>query len=449
MTVYECNCGLTKSNASELHAHIKSFKGTDLAHFLVTMSRRPGLRSARAPLSSTSSSEPGSPLTPREESPQRGADAAAAVTPATPTPAGSASPATPGVRAPAGELAAAPGTASAGLATSYHALTQLLAAADSHAGAAAGGAAGAGVAGTGAAEAPSSPGQPQVQPPARSGGRLGRTLDLLGWSQMPAGPPTSRDPLQAADPAAISVEAAEALLLWHDPWASAKVFGSGLYALICLRHLVFGVEVVQPTTLAAGGAIFVLLYNALASALPRRTLPSTAVERAHEDRLQAAVARRVRSLGDAIAPAAAATVALVARRLSGRDSAATRVWTGIALYTLLVMGELRILSQTGLAIAAWCALFGLPPLYAACRHALDALVEEVGVFAGAVVAGGEKRSLAAAGGVGVLLLAGAGGALLLRATLAVAAVFLLLLWRAHRLRAAAVCSPQSFHIACK
>ena len=37
---------------------------------------------------------------------------------------------------------------------------------------------------------------PPVQPPARSGGRLGRTLDLLGWSQTPAGPPTSRHPLQ-------------------------------------------------------------------------------------------------------------------------------------------------------------------------------------------------------------------------------------------------------------
>ncbi len=38
----------------------------------------------------------------------------------------------------------------------------------------------------------------------------------------------------------------------------------------------------------------------------------------------------------------------------GRDSAATRVWTGVALYKLLVAGELRVLAQTGLAIAAWC-----------------------------------------------------------------------------------------------
>ena len=36
------------------------------------------------------------------------------------------------------------------------------------------------------------------------------------------------------------MERVEALLLWQDPYASAKVFGGGLYILICLRHLVCG-----------------------------------------------------------------------------------------------------------------------------------------------------------------------------------------------------------------
>jgi hypothetical protein len=36
------------------------------------------------------------------------------------------------------------------------------------------------------------------------------------------------------------VERVEALLLWSDPYATAKVFGGGLYVLICLRHLVCG-----------------------------------------------------------------------------------------------------------------------------------------------------------------------------------------------------------------
>ncbi len=38
----------------------------------------------------------------------------------------------------------------------------------------------------------------------------------------------------------IPVERIEALLLWQDPYVSAKVFGAGLYILICLRHLVCG-----------------------------------------------------------------------------------------------------------------------------------------------------------------------------------------------------------------
>ena len=38
----------------------------------------------------------------------------------------------------------------------------------------------------------------------------------------------------------IPVERVENLLLWRDPYASAKVFGAGLYILICLRHLVCG-----------------------------------------------------------------------------------------------------------------------------------------------------------------------------------------------------------------
>ena len=41
-------------------------------------------------------------------------------------------------------------------------------------------------------------------------------------------------------PAQIPVERVEALLLWEEPYASAKVFGAGLYVLICLRHLVCG-----------------------------------------------------------------------------------------------------------------------------------------------------------------------------------------------------------------
>jgi hypothetical protein len=35
-------------------------------------------------------------------------------------------------------------------------------------------------------------------------------------------------------------EAVEAVVMWVDPWLSAKVFGGGLYLLICLHHLLAG-----------------------------------------------------------------------------------------------------------------------------------------------------------------------------------------------------------------
>lgn len=79
---------------------------------------------------------------------------AATGTPAAPAPAASSPAATPASREPAGQLAALSGT-SAALATSYHALTQLLAAADVPASPEASG---------GAAEALSSPGVPSHPP---------------------------------------------------------------------------------------------------------------------------------------------------------------------------------------------------------------------------------------------------------------------------------------------
>jgi hypothetical protein len=41
-------------------------------------------------------------------------------------------------------------------------------------------------------------------------------------------------------------EAVEAVLLWADPWLSAKVFGAGLYALICFRQVAAGEEMEAP-----------------------------------------------------------------------------------------------------------------------------------------------------------------------------------------------------------
>ena len=38
------------------------------------------------------------------------------------------------------------------------------------------------------------------------------------------------------------MEAVEAVLLWQDPWLSARVFGAGLYALICWAQLAKGLQ---------------------------------------------------------------------------------------------------------------------------------------------------------------------------------------------------------------
>lgn len=35
-------------------------------------------------------------------------------------------------------------------------------------------------------------------------------------------------------------EAMEAVLLWANPWLSARIFGAGLYALICFRQVAVG-----------------------------------------------------------------------------------------------------------------------------------------------------------------------------------------------------------------
>ena len=53
-------------------------------------------------------------------------------------------------------------------------------------------------------------------------------------------PGRGTDWFSSAGAVQIPVERIEALLLWQDPYVSAKVFGPGLYILICLRHLVCG-----------------------------------------------------------------------------------------------------------------------------------------------------------------------------------------------------------------
>ncbi|CAK0787945.1 hypothetical protein CVIRNUC_011167 [Coccomyxa viridis] len=289
---------------------------------------------------------------------------------------------------------------------------------------------------------------------ARGSQAFTRTMDMLGWGSLREDPASAAKGREAAlMQQQIPVERVEGLLLWRDPYASAKVFGAGLYMLICLRHLVCGVELLQPSTALAGLALFALLYCALARLWSTRRSPLKQILDRHplpheeESRLQAKVAGRVHAAADLLAPVAASITALAVRRLSGRDSMATTVWLALTLWLVMMIGELGIVTQSVMAMWLWIALFTLPFMYCACRHALDALVEETLLFVAEVVRGGERTTLSLAGGVLVLLLAAVDASVFARVTIAVTGSGAILIWRARRLRAQAHTSLQSYPIA--
>lgn len=92
-----------------------------------------------------------------------------------------------------------------------------------------------------------------------------------------------------------------------------------------------GVELLQPSSAAAGAALFALLYSALSRAWSSRRPTmrqildaeeegSPSVAAAREAALQRRVAGRVRAVADAVAPVIASVAALAVRRLSGVPS---------------------------------------------------------------------------------------------------------------------------------
>ena len=69
-------------------------------------------------------------------------------------------------------------------------------------------------------------------------------------------------------------EAVEAALLWADPWLSAKIFGAGLYALICFRQVAVGGEMQAPKFSWGDGSTYVVALLA-ASHLAASQAPHT------------------------------------------------------------------------------------------------------------------------------------------------------------------------------
>ena len=75
--------------------------------------------------------------------------------------------------------------------------------------------------------------------------------------------------------------------------------------------------------------------------------------------------------------------------LVGHDRTGTTVWLALTLWVIMAVGEAALLAQSSMAIAVWCALFGLPSLYLQCRHILDVLVEEALQLVAAFLRAGE------------------------------------------------------------
>ena len=60
---------------------------------------------------------------------------------------------------------------------------------------------------------------------------------------------------------------------------------------------------------------------------------------------------------------------------AGRGSLGTTAWLGLALWAVILVGQVQLVQQSTLLLLCWASLFSLPLLYLHCRRALDALVE--------------------------------------------------------------------------
>ncbi|KAL3160022.1 hypothetical protein ABBQ38_010408 [Trebouxia sp. C0009 RCD-2024] len=224
---------------------------------------------------------------------------------------------------------------------------------------------------------------------------------------------------------ACSADDVEAVLLWREPRRSSKVFLGGMYILICLRQLVLGVELLQPTTAVAGVLIALLIGNCM-----RVALLSTASASRRELALQAQVTQAAARRGAQAASVLGAVVVLMYRRLSGHDRTGTSVWLALTLWSIMAVGEAALMSQSSMCLAVWCALFGLPSLYIRCRHILDLLVEEALQLVAAFLRAGQRGTVAFAGGAGLVVLVAVPLSLFSRLSLAVLTVGNVLFWKA-------------------
>ncbi|DBB09599.1 TPA: hypothetical protein ACH3X3_001257 [Trebouxia sp. C0006] len=114
---------------------------------------------------------------------------------------------------------------------------------------------------------------------------------------------------------ACSADDVEAVLLWREPLQTSKLFLGGMYLLICLRQLVLGVELLQPSTAVAGVLLALLLGNtARVTLMPASQRQPPRRELALQAQITQAVSRR----GAQMASVLGAIVVVMHRRLSGQ-----------------------------------------------------------------------------------------------------------------------------------
>ncbi|KAL0037393.1 hypothetical protein WJX79_005832 [Trebouxia sp. C0005] len=214
--------------------------------------------------------------------------------------------------------------------------------------------------------------------------------------------PASAQSIQALEQRnACSADDVEAVLLWREPMQTSKLFLGGMYILICLRQLVLGVELLQPSTAIAGVLLALLLGNTVRVAL----MPASQRQPPRQElALQAQITQAVSRRGAQMASVLGAIAVVMHRRLSGHDRTGTTVWLALTLWTTMALGEAALLSQSSMSLAVWCAIFGLPSLYLQCRHILDVLVEEALQLVAAFLRAGQRGTLVFAAAAGLVVL---------------------------------------------
>lgn len=240
--------------------------------------------------------------------------------------------------------------------------------------------------------------------------------------------PASAQSIQALEQTnSCSADNVEAVLLWQEPMQTSKLFLGGMYILICLRQLVLGVELLQPSTAIAGLLLALLMGNTVRVAL----MPASQRQPPRQElALQAQITQAVSRRGAQMASVLGAIAVVMYRRLSGHDRTGTTVWLALTLWTAMALGEAALLTQSSMSLAIWCAIFGLPSLYLQCRHVLDVLVEEALQLVAAFLKAGQRGTVIFAAAAGLVVLTAVPLSMFARMSLAAMTVGNVLFWKA-------------------